>query len=305
MDAFIPVSKRAGDAFMQMHPIVDSDGTPIRHAIPEGKIHVIENGIDQFLYTIHSALEKQDMRDEIGFSRQVKTVVSYSGRFENWKGSELLLRVLDYFESSEEERDKRAGFLFAVSKGHWRAQLANYFKEHYPHLIAAGRLKVVVDVAKFTRGSSILRSEVAEYFRAGVSEDGITGTAFDGGVINFPVQAASDIYVHPATTEACGLSVREALLSGNPVVAFERDGITEAVTDSQGVLGRLLPFDQPTDLNTRNEYYDKVAKRIARAIRSLAKNPMDPEEIRARVLKTGVFLVDRMAVRTDKLFERL
>lgn len=99
-----------------------------------------------------------------------------------------------------------------------------------------------------------------------------------------------DIYLHPARTEALGISIIEAMAAGVPVVATRVGGIPEAVED--GVTGLLVPPEDP--------------QALADAIRWMIEHPAERAEMGRRGRERArLFDVHTIAQQLGTIYEEV
>lgn len=105
-----------------------------------------------------------------------------------------------------------------------------------------------------------------------------------------PLMAATDIFVSSSRSESFGLSILEAMVTGNAVVATETDGAKELI--EHGVTGLLSPIEEPVVLAGRiSGLIEEPGMR--RAIGAAAKESAENR-----------FSLDRMVDETIALYER-
>ncbi|MBU0532922.1 glycosyltransferase family 4 protein [Candidatus Micrarchaeota archaeon] len=239
-DGTISVSDSVLDSFMQT-----GNGQ-----FDRSSAFVVRNGIDPYIYVIDAESEVTKARAEIGLAPDLEKVVSYAGRLDKIKGSSFLARVLEHFDRSKDPKDSKVGFVIATPHVLNIDSASRHFKwvMRMERLIRENRLKIVLDISKFTRSDPRFRGHVhdilVDYARLrGYSE--IEHHQAYGGMTNKPVQTFSDIYLHPSRSEGLPLAVVEAVLSGAYVIATPVGGIPEVVIDK--TLGTLVEIG--TDIN--------------------------------------------------------
>lgn len=215
----------------------------------QDRLVTVRNGIDPITYAIYDKTLMSVCRRSIGISDSVGTLFGFSGRLDKIKGSDLLLAVIEHFNKSRDSRDRNIGFAIATPHVLMPEIGSSYFKRllGMQRLIEEGRLRIVLDVSKFVRRDERYHGDVARLIRA-FSPEAIAEferLQIFGGIRSFPVQAISDVVIHPSRTEGLPLAVLEALFSGAFVLGSAVGGIPEVVTPSTGI---LLP--PPNDLRT-------------------------------------------------------
>ncbi|MBI5046155.1 glycosyltransferase family 4 protein, partial [Candidatus Micrarchaeota archaeon] len=250
-DGFIAVSQATLDSFLRINY---DDGSI---AMRSDRSVVIRNGIPRDLYTIGSEAEITNARAAIGLSPNLEKVVSFVGRLDHLKGSDILLYIIQKFERSSDEKDSGVGFVIATPHVLNSAHPPSFFKKllEMKRLIRENRLKIVLDISKFTRGDPRFADDVTSILTDFAVEQGLRslqsfqvgGACPYGGMTSVPVQRLSDIYLHPARSEAFGLAVLEAVFSGAHVIASAVGGIPEILSDPR--LGKAIPLD-PSDVRT-------------------------------------------------------
>ncbi|HLC85334.1 MAG TPA: glycosyltransferase [Candidatus Nanoarchaeia archaeon] len=150
-------------------------------------------------------------------------------------------------------------------------------------MVREGRIKVTTDLTKFAY--SIRQKSAPEDVEANLEmlksqyEDILKGRfeQFPAGVfsidIDTPVQIASDIYVHPAKTEAIGLAIQEAHAARNYIIASKTGGIPQALDPSQDTLAhRVEDADGLRRIEKWEESISEFAKRNAGVQGSITLN---------------------------------
>ncbi len=250
-DGVIGVSQAVRDNFVKIR-VKDGDE---EIGLKADKAFVVRNGIDPHVYVIRDEREINAARKELGLADGLEKVISFVGRMDRLKGSDYLIKVLEHYEASSDPADSKVGFVIATPHVLNVAQASRPFRGlmRMRRLIQEGRLKVVLDISKFTRGDPRFRDSVQgmleTYSRAHGLEEALSDPLFSqlyGGMTNVPVQTISDLYLHPARSEAFGLAVLEAVFSGSYVISTPVGGIPEIVVDPR--LGTLVPIE--SDKNT-------------------------------------------------------
>lgn len=189
-------------------------------------ISVVENGIDEDVYSFREQRDKDQIRPTIGV--EGRTLMSFSGRLDSYKGYDDLLSIMRWFNSREEFD---VGFVIASSKGGRYKNFEKDVKKFAPRLAAEGRVGLVLDVSKYTGGMPFNNSKVySEMLRLDDPNSGL-----HRGIISTPIQGCTDIYIHPSHFEAFGLSIAEATFSGTPSIAYAVEGVPEVLPDMNGV----------------------------------------------------------------------
>ncbi|MFN7991787.1 MAG: glycosyltransferase [Candidatus Micrarchaeia archaeon] len=266
-DGIIGVSKAVRDNFVSLSFM--DQGREV--GLDPARSFVVRNGIDPHIYNIKDETEIAKARGELGLDGALEKVVSFVGRMDRLKGSDYLVKVLEYFEGSRDPQNDRVGFVIGTSHVLNVDQASKPFKGllRMKRLITEGRLKVVLDISKYTRGDPRFREDVSAILGQYASRRGLERALADplfrklyGGMTNTPVQTISDIYLHPSRSEAFGLSVLEGVFGGAYVIATSVGGIPEIIVDKR--LGRLVT---PSDKNT---IVDKLISGIRGAERKTA-----------------------------------
>lgn len=250
-DGIIGVSQAVRDNFVKIRVMDGGEEIGLR---PE-KSFVVRNGIDPHIYVVRDEREIIAARKELGLAGGLEKVVSFAGRMDRLKGSDYLLKVLEHYESSTDPADSKVGFVIATPHVLNVAQASKPFRGlmRMHRLIRENRLKVVLDLSKFTRGDPRFREGVESMLDGYARSRGL-GTALSdplfarlyGGMTSIPIQTISDLYLHPSRSEAFGLAVLEAVFSGAYVISTPVGGIPEIIVDPR--LGQLVPID--SDKNT-------------------------------------------------------
>ncbi len=245
-DSIIGVSQAVRDNFVKIR--VRDDGEEI--GLDPARSFVVRNGIDPYIYVIRDERGLAEARRDLGLAEGLGKVVSFVGRMDSLKGSDYLIKVLEHFEASRDPKDADVGFVIATSHVLNVAQASKPFRGllRMQRLIREDRLKVVLDISKYTRGDPRFRDDVSGLLRQFAFSHGLAGALEDplfarmfGGMTNTPVQTVSDVYLHPARSEAFGLAVLEAVFGGAYVISTPVGGIPEIVVDER--LGRLVPLE--------------------------------------------------------------
>lgn len=169
-----------------------------------------------------------------------KKIVGYSGRCDNIKGTGNLLEVMKLFE---ENSITDVGFLLALSGSHQRRNLfVDTLNQTCPKMIRENRVKIVLDLAKKKVSPEERKKLEHELYINAIGQDVFDQEIFYGYTY-FPIQRQIDCYFHPANSEAFGLSVLEAIMSGVPVVTSNVGGLKEYVNKKNGV---LVDIDEET-----------------------------------------------------------
>ncbi|MFH1785157.1 MAG: glycosyltransferase [Candidatus Micrarchaeota archaeon] len=217
-------------------------------------IHIIRNGIDTNMYVPKLPERKAELREQIGLQDGLRAVVGFVGRLEPIKGVQTLLGVLEHFNDSTGRREKEVGFVVATSDVlYWdqsRRSKEIFVKlMGFRRLIEERRLRLVVDISKFTRSEERFAKTVADILGMYSSSDStlLRKSRFYAGPIDFPVQAATDITIVPSVSEALSLSTVEAILSGNYAIATNVGGLREVLADYK--VGTMINFADQEDLS--------------------------------------------------------
>ncbi len=245
-DGVIGVSQAVRDNFVKIR-VRDGEGEASLN--PDTSL-VVRNGIDPHIYTIRDEKEICEARRELGLADGLEKVVSFVGRMDRLKGSDYLIKVLEHFEASTDQADAKVGFVIATPHVLNIDMASKPFRGllRMKRLISENRLKVVLDISKFTRGDERFRDDVEGILRSYAEKRGLSSALGDplfrslyGGMTNIPIQTISDVYLHPSRSEAFGLAVLEGVFSGAYVVSTRVGGIPEIVVDPR--LGTLVPLD--------------------------------------------------------------
>ncbi len=274
-DAVIGVSSAVCDSFIHVPSNDGRDGV----VLTPDNAFTVRNGIDPNLYTIDEKDEIEDMKRQIGLNKDVEVVVSFAGRLDRLKGSDYLVQVLQHYNESTNPRDGKVGFVIATPHVLDVNHSSKSFKAimGMDRLIREGRLKLVLDISKFTRADQRFRADVEELFTTFARANGLEqleGTPVYGGMINRPVQAMSDIYLHPARSEAFGLAVLEGVFGGAFVIATKVGGIPEIIVDPR--LGILVDID--TNINT---FVNRLIMELRGSCELSDRRTFDREELSA------------------------
>lgn len=216
-----------------------------------GRISVIKNGVDPTIYVPADAAARHKSRAEIGFAPNLGTLACFVGRLEKIKGVDTLFEILSHFEHSSNPKDSGTGFLIATADA-LRPETDIRRKESFDRLLAfkrlisEGRLRVALDISKFTRGESRFAEDVGSilqsYASPGFGE--LCQSGLWGGMIERPAQSISDIALVPSLSEALSLATVEAVYSGSYVLASNTGGLKEVVPDlNAGMLIPVVPGD--------------------------------------------------------------
>jgi glycosyltransferase involved in cell wall biosynthesis len=196
----------------------------------KGLVQTVEAGVDGELYSPEMKKYKEELKKEIFGGRPVGYVVSYVGRLADAKGKTILLNLLKQYDVSNPDG---IGFVFAAPpEDPWTRRFMDDVKRYAPGLLKQGNVQFCYDISKFTKG---LGPEAVSSMKDRMSVK--TGGHFK--ILTRPVQAATDIYMHPSSSESLGQSVVEALKTGVPVIASEIKGIREYATDEDGYFIKL------------------------------------------------------------------
>jgi glycosyltransferase involved in cell wall biosynthesis len=255
VDGTIAVSEAARASYLSVNVV--SEGKT--HSLDPDASYVVKNGIDTAIYAMFSKDVIDEAKDSIGLRPDLETVISFVGRLDRIKGSDFLVEVLRHYEESKDPDDSSVGFVIGTSSilrpDAASSPLKNLFK--MKRLIAQGRLRVVVDISKFSRGDNSFQRTIEnillEYARPHGFGDVERHPAY-GGMTTMPVQALSDIYLHPARSEGLPLSVVEAMFSTAFVIASRVGGIPEVVTHE--CMGRLI--DMPEVISNGGQVMPQV-----------------------------------------------
>lgn len=196
-------------------------------------LKVIKVGVDDSLYNPSQKRYKEEVKKELFKKGTVNYVVSYSGRIADAKGKPLILNLLKRFELSN---PNNVGFAFACPPDDRPTrEFINQLHNYAPNLVKQGKIVFCYDVSKFTIGlNKTKEKELKEYY-----EKKMENMPIRFSIITKPVQSASDIYIHPSSSESLGISVIEALKTGIPVVVSKIKGIEQYTTEEQGYFVKI------------------------------------------------------------------
>lgn len=267
-DGIIGVSQSVRDAFVSLRANI---GGKEYRADPE-KAFVVRNGIDPHIYVIRDETEVREARADLGLAEGLEKVVSFVGRMDKLKGSDYLIKVLEHYDASRDPALADTGFVIATSHLLNLDQASKPFKGllRMKRLIREDRLKVVLDISKYTRGDPRFREQVEYILFDFALRNGLQNALKDtlmaqmyGGTTNVPVQSISDVYLHPSRSEAFGLAILEAVFSGAYVISTPVGGIPEIVVDPR--LGTLVPIE-----SDKNTFVNKLIMAICGSSKPLA-----------------------------------
>ena len=264
VDGFIAVSEQTKQLWESYFPTLD----------PE-RVGVVKNELMYDLYdnTVESKRQKKnELLERLGVDNpDTKTVISYVGRIEEQKGyfvMEEVMRLLAddpnmvFIIGSDGTGDKARSFLKFITedvKG--------------KKLVEEGRIKVVTDLSKF--GHAIKQKKPKNLEQKLEQLESQYQTLLDPRFASYPegvhsieteipVQVASDIYIHPASTEAIGLSIQEAHIAKNYIIASKIGGIPQALDQHQDTLAhRVVDGGGETRIEIWEESFSEFAQREA------------------------------------------
>ncbi len=284
-DGTIIVSEAARESYLAVR--LADNGSQV--SLDPAKSFVVRNGIDPFIHTIHSKHDELAARDSIGLAPGLGKVVSYVGRIDNIKGSDFLATVLEHYEKSHRPADNEVGFVIASSSILNAEAPPRLLKRILANkrLISEGRLRLVLDISKFTRGDERFVDDVQRIILAYARGHGFASMEAHpayGGMVSVPVQTLSDIYLHPSRSEGLSLAVVEALFSGAYTIATPVGGIPDVVSEPDtGQLIELPAIIQNPNSGTQREYslgMKEVASRIVEAITGFSGPLLTPLRLR-------------------------
>lgn len=284
VDGTIVVSEAARQSYLSI--TLDDNGTPV--SLNPATSFAVRNGVDPFMYTLGSERESQSARASVGLAPGLSKVVAYAGRIDNIKGSDFLASVLEHYERSREPRDAEVGFVIASSSILNNEAQPKVLRRILSNekLISERRLRLVLDISKFTRGDERFKGEVEGMmlgYARGHGFGRMEGHPAYGGMTSTPVQSMADIYLHPSRSEGLPLSVVEALFSGAYIITTPVGGIPEIVCDER--VGRLIDLPdiiKNPGAGTAREYnagMKEMAGRIVDAITSFGGSPLSRERL--------------------------
>ena len=256
-------------------------------SFPGAQIDIVEGSADpELYYPTYGRTELVEAEKVIGFS----------GRPDNIKGVRTLLETMKRFAHR-----KDVGFYLTLSGSNQkRFDAVEYISQNMPDMVRQDRVKIGIDLAKLTTGDEEKDRMVRrELYTKAVGQDVFDHSTF----VDFtytPMQRLIDVYFHPANTEAYGLTILEAMMSGKPVVASNVGGIPEIVGEN----GRLVDLSERTRSAFKSREKDPEQRDVDRFYDALCEaidNPEDPQKIAASVEdKTP----EAAAQRLDRLLEQ-
>jgi len=242
------------------------------------KVRLIRNGIDPLTYTVYDEELVAECRSELGLAKDLRALFGYVGRLDRIKGSDLLVKIIDYFDKSKRPEDNEVGFLIATSHVIRPDTGSSYFMELFKmeRLIAEDRLKLVLDISKFVRRDERYREIVKKLMSSFAPQKfaELERQKIYGGMTVFPVQAISDAVIHPARSEGLPLAILEAIFSGAFVLGSTAGGLPETVPATAGLL-------LPHNLNNVSEYVNIMTHLDGNGRR---RAPTDLEEFTDRTM---------------------
>lgn len=234
LDAIVAVSNAVRDSCITY---VARDSCALRELQPE-KIVVIPNGIDPGIYVPRSDAEKSDLQRQLGLADGLRKVICFVGRLDKIKGIDTLVKVLEHFDKSHSRRERDLGFVIATSDvlhpDYDDDKIQSFAKiMELKRLIREKRLRLVVDISKFTRGDPRFTSDVVSLLTSSATSGftEVRKSPIYGGMVGFPVQGAADINLVPSTSEAFSLSTVEGIYSGCFAIANNVGGLREVVAN--------------------------------------------------------------------------
>lgn len=295
MDKYVAVSNAVKTAFTYSG-LIDKEN-----------IVTVKNGVDSDLYSRVSLENKLNLRKQIGVEGDF--VVGYVGRMNENKGVNTFLELMRIVERLDIDD---ISFVYGSSNGSEREEFMKAVSDMSPRLLAENRVKLTLDISKLVRGGDY-KSDVENHFYEQLAQEKITKSNIYGGVIATPVQSCMDIYVHPAKSEALGLSILESLCLGVPVIGSDTGGICDIVNDDNGELVSIHGGlnNRHIKLSAYNDdfYATKNAENVLTSILDMkdrigTDNIMTPEQIRTQILSGG-YSFDNMAKNTQKVYDNL
>ncbi|MDD5022780.1 MAG: hypothetical protein PHU63_01295 [Candidatus ainarchaeum sp.] len=194
----------------------------------------ILNGINPNLYTPRTEDEKEEGRASIGLNPKLGITASYVARLDGLKGGRTLIEILRRYNGWYGGNRDEWGFVLACADIIQPTTRLGYIKDllKLKRLIESDRLKVVIDISKFTRGDPRFRDAVIrilEYYANDGGFEEIRKMRIFGGYVDTPIQGVTDVLLHTAVHEALGLALVEANFSGAGVIARKVGGIPEVI----------------------------------------------------------------------------
>jgi glycosyltransferase involved in cell wall biosynthesis len=226
-------------------------------------------------------------------------VFGYSGRPDRVKGADTFISVLRRFE---EDGPDDVGFYLALSGSMAkRYDFIERVSEAAPSLVSSERIKFCVDLSKKDVDGELALNVEHELYTRMIGQDVFDHSSFSGFTY-VPLQRQVDAYFHPANTEAFGLSILEAVMSGIPVVASDVGGIGEIVSSGQG---ELVPLSDETRLGFMSYSRPSVGasdvERFYGALVRISDGGHDPVKISSSVSHMNV---DEYARSLDSFLEK-
>ncbi|HLE06497.1 MAG TPA: glycosyltransferase [Candidatus Nanoarchaeia archaeon] len=273
---------------------------------------VVQNGVDQNLYKPLTLEERITLRNEQLKIDSDTTVIGYVGRMQELKGVDIIKKILQQMEQTNEQ----LYFVFASSNGTDRTSFFEYVNDNCPKLIDEQRIRIGFDISKFLTGQEDYDKQITQAFTSSLSDDGIIDSEIFAGLFKTPFQQLIDIYIHPARSEALGLSVIEAQMCGTKTIASYIGGIPEVITDTTNNKLISLPPDihigypkTNEELILKNRAVEQAANDFMEAIDKMKTKKYDYET--AKTIRNSVILrkdpltSERMAKETNKLINKL
>lgn len=239
-DLTIGVSEEAINAFRRISYTAGGRSGDFETALGD-RWGAVLNGISPLLYTPRSQEEKDEARGAMGLSEEAEVAACYVARLDGLKGANTLLHLLKIFNGWYGNWHDNYSFVLAASDIIYPVGRIDHMRKIFDlrRLIMADRLKLVIDISKFTRGDPRFRDatiRIIEHYAQPEFQE-IKEHRIFGGYLDIPVQGITDMMVHTAVHEALGLALVEANFSSNFVVARAVGGIPEVIpTNERGTV---------------------------------------------------------------------
>jgi glycosyltransferase involved in cell wall biosynthesis len=221
--------------------------------LPANRVFGLHNAVDGDLFRPDVAdAARLAMRRRLGVPPDA-ILIGCVARLMQWKGQETLLDA------------------FAI------------VRQTYPHahLVLAG-----VSAEQAPDGQGDYRDYLVRRIAALGLEDAVTFPGFLPQTDMPEFYGALDLVAHPSVEEPFGLAVVEAMAASRPVIAVNRGGIPEIISD--GVDGLLVPAEQPAAMAAAiNRVIEQpaFAAELARAGRTRVLEKFTPEIQANRMLE--------------------
>jgi glycosyltransferase involved in cell wall biosynthesis len=296
VDRFVAVGAGARDSFLQGGEIP---------ALPADRTVLIPNGVDPERFDILPPAARAEQRRRLAIPQGF--VVGCTNRWTHTKGAAILEALLDRLERGAERFP--VSFLFPAIL---IDQLADFLRRapgRYPALFSRGRLRCYLDVSGLVHGPlgqdlEVLHESFMARVRAQPAEvRQVIETSFLG-LLESPVHQLLDAYLRPSLAEAFGLGTVEASLCGIPVVASDRGGCEALVPPAYQVsLEPVLDVAGSVD-GAADAAVEVAAERFEHLLHRLADDPLQPQELRQRMVGAG-YTADHMVESYGRLVREI